>query len=268
MADNLDLLSSKFVFENTDLYSLSIRHQLDGYSFSVKNQNGIVVAVKHVVCNKNYDLHDEPLFQLNYRNISYIECGSFSFIPDSIFSEDSCKLFLPIEKDKLTLSNVRYCTPSSALSDKVNVAFVLNDKLLPAPIKQRLSDNKPVVFLHEMSLIADMAMSVEERLFVLCEVSSSVLDVVVVKDAKILMATSYSVCTELDVLYYIMEVYRALNLDSENVKLFLSGDLVAFPVVDVIKNYIRYHNVIYPENISDDITIPHSEYFSLISKSM
>lgn len=268
MADNLDLLSSKFVFENTDLYSLSIRHQLDGYSFSVKNQNGIVVAVKRVVCNKNNDLQDEPLLQLNYRNVSYIECGSFSFIPDSLFPEDSCRLFLPVEKDKLILSDVRYCMPSSALSDKIKVAFVLNDKLLPAPIKQRLSENKPVAFLHEMSLIADMAMSVEERLFVLCEVSSSVLDVIAVKDAKILLATSYSVGTELDVLYFIMEVYRALNLDPEHVKLFLSGDLAAFPVVDVINDYVRYHNVIYPENISDDITIPHPEYFSLISKSM
>lgn len=268
MADNLDLLSSKFVFENTNIYSLSIRHQPDGYSFSVLDDNGIVVAIKHVVCDKNYDLGGDPLLNLHFKSIKYIECSHYAIIPDALLSDKS-KLFLPLEKDKIAISGTKCCTPiSSVISEKVNVVFVSNDKQLPSPLKQLMQNGFEILFTHEMALLINMATSVEERIFMLCEVMANALNIIAVNNDKMVMCTSYAVNSELDILYYVMEAYHVLNFDPNSVKLFFIGDMVTFPFLNEVKKFVRFCSSIPPANLSADIIIPNPEYFTLISNSI
>ena len=266
MADNLDLLSSKFVFENTMQYSLSIRHQPDGYSFSVKDDNGIVVAVKHLVSEKNYIPDNDPLLNLNFNKVTYIESGAFALIPVSLFSPEHAKIFMPLEKDKLSISNIRHCSiPDNILMDNSLIAFVSNDKQLPQQIKSRLSKDLNTEFSHDALLLIKMAAMIDEHSFVLCELMAGKLIVLAVNNAKISAITSYSVNTELDMLYYVMEMYRVLNFNPEQVKLFISGELTLFSFRNIVKDFVRFHDVITPKNISDDISLPNPEYFSLIS---
>ena len=149
--------------------------------------------------------------------------------------------------------------------DNSLITVVSNDKQLPQQIKSRLSKDLNTEFSHDALLLIKMAAMIDEHSFVLCELMAGKLIVLAVNNAKISAITSYSVNTELDMLYYVMEMYRVMNFNPEQVKLFISGELTLFPFRNIVKDFVRFHDVITPKNISDDISLPNPEYFSLIS---
>ena len=268
--DELLFVDSTFEKDNTSRYELSIQLCLDGFSFSIlcsknkclalfqskritsENENNSIEALKNSVRNCEY-------LNLSYAKVSVLWLTKkASLIPSEFFSEDlaidSFQLCHPLLKDeiirwdelKVMNSYLVYSIPS-ALPEFIESQFAgakishQNIHFYQRALKELIDIKHPKVYI---------------------QIYDNFFDAFIPGNNQKHVANSFSYKEETDMVYYILNIYKQLKLNTAYSQLFLSGKIDhVSKSYQILKRYIK---VITIEGISNEIIrndrISNSEY--------
>jgi hypothetical protein len=166
-------------------------------------------------------IHDESdLLKRDYKKTSIlIDTAAHTIIPSKIYSEENAGKFLEFNFSLRSHENV--------LVDDLGLISAKNIYWLPYEIE--MTADKIFAnynFRHVSSvLVSSLISMVEKNVLLLLHISSDRMDVVVSKDMDLVFCNSFVFGTAEDMIYYILQVYKQLNLDPRNVPLMLAGEM-------------------------------------------
>ena len=233
----IDLISSSFSTEHCNDYSLSIREFPNGFSFSVTELSSKrCIAIKHVP-NKTFKqiVQDEPLLQLKFRTIQLVANAPFALVPNAIFEAKEAKEYLPLERFKKGRAIVKW--------NKTPYECYCTFDIRRFPLYK-----SEVNYVHPLTALLQLAIKQEKNSFMLIELVSGYIHMVVLKEGKLLIANSFETDNSDDSAYYIMSVYQQLELNQEQFPILIVGDkaLKQNPT-ELLTLYIRDINSVKPD---------------------
>ncbi len=248
----LDYIASDFAVDLSKQYCLSIRQNLDGYSFCVIDKAlAKCVAIKYVPASKasaasNRLFENESLLQLEYDKVHFWGEGAYTLVPNAIASEDNFTSFLPIEKK---LQN-RAKLLKTEITETESIVCYTNQWEMP---------NIQCVLHHSIEPLLQIGIRCSEYESVWCEITNHYANIAIIKNSKIVLANSYQISSKEDIYYYILACYQQFGLSVTDVKLHVTGRFNDEKIDDFLKEYIKSVDVIMPKywnNEFDNIYAP------------
>ena len=241
--DSLDLnLSSK--------YHLSIQAGLDGFSFCILDTSRKkYLALKHFSFDPSIQevqlaskiqevISSEELLHKQYKKVYMsIVNEKTVLVPSSLFDKTNLSDYFGYSQ-VLNKNDV-------LLYNKMNNTGAYNIFAIPAGIDSVLDDYFPVrnLYHHSVSFIENSLDSSragfnEKRVYI--EVHRSFFNIVVTNGDSLLLYNTYTYRDSRDLLYYVLNIYKQLELSVENNALIISGDIaVNSNNYFLIKKYFR-----------------------------
>jgi hypothetical protein len=199
--------------------------------WSIQNKEGFFGISESL--KKIYE--DSSLLKRKYNNSTFlIDTGVHTIIPEKFFSENDAKKYLEF--------NFSLNSNEKINTDDIKSIAAKNIYLLPAEIEisvKKLFQN--YCFQHVSSVLAASLLSMNEpQEKVLVNISSGRIDILASKNKDLLFCNSFYFKSAEDMIYYILQVYKQLNLDPQFVPVMLAGDIekksAAF---EIIYKYIK-----------------------------
>lgn len=261
----------------TTQYSLSIRIDPDGLSFSVYSH-----LVSRYIVLESVNLHNSSSF-------SSLESAKALFNDRlNVFFNQHPWILKPFRHTCLIINSVSFTLVPHALYDpaqkenyldfvhrKMNSGVILEHFLNSAEAWVVYSINKNLSellnrnfssakLLHHAGAMIETILPryrhSELRNPVFVNIRTGSFDIIVLKEGKLLYCNSFEWRSNEDLVYYLIFVLDQLNLNPENVPVVLSGGVDPdSPLFELIKRYIRHVDLIKnPDSSVPGISIPQS----------
>ena len=275
--------------DDHEKYRLSIQLRLDGFSFAI-----IDPELKQLMHVQNFRLAEKPkqslenrwadilkYFQLLLQQDHYslytfqktiitIENKEYTFMPDSIFSNDK-------EKEQLLLNqNIQYSFKEFSNTipgtDRVIIGAIY--KPLYHMIQEYFESSK---LLHSLTVLQNEIEKYQRKkkqghtLYI--SVSNHDMHMIAVHNEELLMSNSFSFTSKEDFVYFILLAYDQLKMNTEEDPVFFLGDISkSSPIYQISWQYIRnIHFIDQTAGIKAGSAfdqIPIHEYFILIQSAL
>ncbi|MFI3297055.1 MAG: DUF3822 family protein [bacterium] len=258
----LDYIASDFAVDLSKQYSLSIRQNLDGYSFCVidKRQDKCV-AIKSVTTSKSsvnsiggdqlFEI--EPLLKLEYDKVIFFGEGAYALVPNAIISDNNLSSFLSIEK---RLQN-RAKLLKTEITEADTIVCYTNQWQVP---------NIQCVLHHSVEPLLQMGMRCSEYESVWCEITNHYINIAIIKNSKIILVNSYQISSKEDIYYYILACYQQFGISVTDVRLHVTGRFNDEKIDDFLKEYIKGVDLIMPKYWNNEFDNIYAPDFTLLTE--
>jgi len=268
--DELLFVDSTFEKDNTSRYKLSIQLCLDGFSFSILSLENKCLALfqskklNTETDNGSIDVLKDSIRNCDYLNLTYHQVSVIwltkkaCLIPSELFSHDlatdSFQLCHPLLKteilnyDELKEMNayIIYALPL-ALPEFIQSQFTgaeishQTSRFYQNILKQNTTGKHPKVFV---------------------QIHDTFFDAFIPDNGQKHFINSFSFKEETDMVYYILNIYKQQNLNTEYSELYLSGKIdETHKAFQTLKQYIKEIVIdTIPNELLKKATVSNSEY--------
>lgn len=242
-------LSEKITVATAEKYSLSIRLEPDGLSFSFyskEEQDSFLYykvafdkSINYVAALKNFFFENDWLAWF-YKKVNIISVtNQYLLVPDVLYDE---------KKGKELLSSAYLAPQSGHCQNKLDsqsstLLYAIDEEVYEFCSRSLLNTH----FYHHLTPLIHFwnrqrKMSANKRMFV--SIFPDMIDIVYMEDGKLLFANSYLCKHSADVIYYILYVWKQLGFDQQKDILILNGEAsLLTPVFETTKKYIKMVNL-------------------------
>ncbi len=228
---------------------LSIQLKLDGFSFSILNQelNKVVAIVDHKfedakhplqLLEKIKDIYKESsLLNMNFSQVKVSHVNRIStLVPIALFDDDNLRTYLEFNHKLLENEYITFdLTNTEDIANVYSPFTVVNDFFF-----EKYGE---FTFKHFSSVLIDNFIdqsSVNQELKMFVHVQSNQFEIVVVENKKLILYNSYQYKTKEDLVYYILFVAEQLRQNPEDFDLELYGEIEPYSeIYALIYKYVR-----------------------------
>ena len=262
---------------NTKDTKLSIQFNLDGFSFCIINN-----TTKETLYFSEYIFEEKQItpqsllkkienifktdayLQKDFSAVLVIHQNNlFTLVPNQYFSEDKLSEYLNFNIKTLATDFIAFDDIESINAKNVYVPYInINNYLF-----QNFGEFE---YKHHLTIFIEKLISLnnsnEKKVYV--NVSKENFDIVVIQNKQLEFSNSFYFESKEDFIYYILFTFEQLKLDTEEVKLYFTGDIeLESEIYNITYQYIR--NVFFLESkntiFSKLNTSKHSNYILLNS---
>jgi len=281
ITSNIDKALSKEADKKySEFFELSIQFSLDGFSFCIyDNENNKLIAIESYAFQEleNYrqlateinDLvYDKKLLKKSYKKVNIIfESPKSTLIPFPLFDKSELNSYLKFNHNVESWEII--------LFDKLQNLEAYNIYTIPECINKTIKENFGSASISNFSsslieslLIKYKNQNLKNTVFV--NLRSNIFDIIIIEGTKLQLFNSFQFRTKEDFAYFLLFVFEQLNLNPEEIELFLIGSIdKSSKLYDIIFKYIR--NIDFIE--ANDLfrysyvfdSIPSHYYYNLIN---
>lgn len=227
-----------FVDETIDLnrahsYRLSIQFSLNGFSFSILDLvRGKYVALKHTSLEQEYTydqkgkkiqevFYSDPCLQVGYKKTTVLVVSPKSvLIPSSYFKQKDLIQYFKFNYDLQELEEIHFnyiqdIEAYNIFSLPNPVSNVITEKFINA---QFYHQGLPLINYYINNSRSDHTCSA-------LSINEDFIDIAVLYGSRLHLYNSYYWSAYEDIIYYLLYVYKQLNLDVSENELHVNGDL-------------------------------------------
>ena len=246
---DIDLIDETFEISQSENYYLSVQTGLDKLSFCVFNtiSNKYVVLRSYPVSGGNLDsmttdcraiFKKDDLLGLRYKNSNHLWVSPrFTFVPEHLFDGNEADLYLTF--------NHGAATNEQTLQNYVRPACLYSVFSYPETLTALLKSFQPNINLFHHStpfietLIRGRIPSSISKIGMAAYFYSSNLDIVLVKNTKLLFYNTFEINAPADSVYYLTIVANQFEMDLSSTKLMYAGSLKDMPPeTTILKDYV------------------------------
>jgi hypothetical protein len=256
-----NLKNNSIDFKNLEENHLSIQLSLDGFSFCIYNipSTKIAVFAKFEFTNSNPTPFDhlklveqlftqEELLKINYKSVSVTHFNNLiTQVPLPFFDKKNLKNYLQ--------NTVKVLDNDYVTFDEINNSEIVNVYIPFVNINNFLLDNYGTfIFKHSSTVLIETLLnqyknSEEDYCFV--NVFNFNFEIVLLKNKKFELYNNFTFRTKEDFIYYILFTAEQLNLNPEEFKLVLLGDVEKeSELYTILYQYIRNIEFYKPEKLN------------------
>jgi hypothetical protein len=262
---------------NSEENKLSIQLSLDGFSFCIYNtvSNKIeVLGSYEFVSKKNTpEKHlelvkevfvEEPILKNSFKEVQVVHFNNLvAQVPQPFFDKENLPVYLNytvkvLENDYITFDEV-----SNANLNNVYIPFVNINNFL-------LDQYGAFTFKHSSTVLIEKLLATyknTDNSYVFINVMQQQFEIVVLINGKFQLYNFFNFSTKEDFIYYILFVAEQLNLNPEEFKIILMGDIEKeSQLYDILYQYVRHISFFNPNSFPEIIanTSKHT-YFTLLN---
>ncbi len=259
---------------------LSIQLKLDGFSFSILNEelNKVVAVVDYKFDDTKHPLdllekvkqifNENSLLSMDFSKVKVSHVNSIStLVPVALFDDDELRSYLDFNQKLLENEYLTYDIINSGEIANVYSPFtVVNDFLF--------DKYGEFVFKHFSSVLIDNFLeqsNINQELKFFVHVQSNQFEIVVVENKKLILYNSFLYETKEDFVYYILFVAEQLKQNPEDFDLELYGEIEPYSeIYALLYKYVR--NVYFGKRLdkheySHELdTLNEHDFFALINQ--
>ena len=247
---DIDLIDETFDVSQSENYYLSVQTGLDRLSFCVFNTviNKYVVLRSYLVSGLNLDsmttdcraiFEKDDLLGLRYKNSSHLWISPhFTFVPEHLFDSNEADLYLTF--------NHEVAANEQTLQNYVRPAGLYSVFSYPETLTALLKLFQPDInlFHHTTPFIENLIRgripSSISKLGMAAYFYSGNLDIVLVKNNKLLFYNTFEINAPADSVYYLTIVANQFEIDLSSTKLMYAGSLKDMsPETVILKDYVE-----------------------------
>jgi len=227
--------------ENSHSYQLLMYYSKNRFAYCIfdSNENEFLGINTNIIYNIS-DLErilENNIFGWDFESSKInIQSTKSTVIPNSFFEEKMVKKYLyfneEINDDNTNFSwdELKYMDAIVAYSLNTQIKTILKEKFKKIKFKSQSS-----VFID--SILRKSAQSEKNTVFIdLCD---NKFDIGIIKQSKLFLYNNFTFSTREDFLYYILNCYNTLNLDSKKTKLSISGEFQKNELIPALKDYLN-----------------------------
>ena len=223
-------------------YILSIRINSDGFSLLINDESGLLLSTQQI-SKALLNLSVEEIVRTisvetpyNYKRVNIIcESDSYVFIPTPFFKQDEAMDFLYFQHKKEKNERVLYNYVPDW--DTVNV-FAISSAL-----EQALARLFPESIVeHQLSWLLKNKIKAQQANSLSIWVRSKMLDVIALKNGKLLLLNSFSYQTPEDFTYHVLNIIEQLSLDIEKCDVLLYNSEKKPELTKILEKYVKVIN--------------------------
>lgn len=253
---DIDLLDISLDSENTQNYFLSIQADLNGFSFCILDiEKKTYLGIRHYDIKDIYSIDDytdkllnifneDKLLNKLYKSVSFIYLTQKSIlIPASFFDKSNLKAYFEFNHNISELDEIHY-----NFLGEINAYNVF---IIPNYIASKIVNRfRNVKFYHQAtpfikSIFEKNANKEKECVYI--NMNSKFVDIAVAGENRLKLYNTFQFQNETDLLYFVLYIYKQLNLDTQKNKLFISGDQGDKPqYFKALRKYINTVNYLEP----------------------
>lgn len=269
--------NSNISLEKTKDIALSIQFSLDGFSFCIsdiltKKTIFFTAYIFDETKNSPEDLLKEikTIFksdtnlQLEYSNVDVIHQSNLAtIVPNAYFDEESLSSYLNYNIKTLKNDFITFDDISEIKAKNVYVPYVNINNYLFQNFGEFEYKHHQTVLLEKLLKIDS---SDEKVMYV--NVSNNTFDIVVLENKKLILSNSFSYNTKEDFIYYILFIAEQLQLNTEEFKLYFTGEIdIEAAIYKITYTYIK--NILFLESensIFKDLELANYSNYILLGK--
>jgi len=257
---------------------LSIQLSLDGFSFCIYNKiqkeigafevfefsNNTISPQKQLELVKNiYD--NNELLSLKYHSVRVVHYNNLvTQVPKPFFDKNNLKSYLQYSIKLLENDFVAFDMLSNTAIVNIYVPFVNINNFL-------LDKYGSFTFKHSSTILIEKLIhrfKNFENDVCIVNVTKNKFEMIVLKNHKLALYNYFDFTTKEDFIYYILFTAEQLNLNPEEFKLFLMGDIEKeSELYDMLYKYIRNISFFIPKNFPKALhSISKHAYFTLLNQ--
>lgn len=228
---------------------LSIQLKLDGFSFSILNEdlNKVVAIVDYKLEDVKHPLHllekvkdiynESSLLKMKFSKVKVSHVNSIStLVPVALFDDDNLRPYLEfnhklLENEYLTFDIIN----SEEIANVYSPFTVVNDFLF-----EKYGE---FTYKHFSSVLIDNFIdqsSSNQELKMFVHVQGTQFEIVVIENKKLVLYNSYKYQTKEDLVYYILFVAEQLRQNPEDFDLELYGEIEQYSeIYALLYKYVR-----------------------------
>jgi len=245
---DITFLDETLDVNQTNNYHISIQCQLNGFSFSVLDTlNNKYVALKNFMFQRDLpeDMYyekvedivaDEEFFSKKYKSSSLIYATrKITLLPDKFFDVDHLKNYFKLNHDLDELDELHY--------NRIHKTNIYSIYAVPNYIATTFVQRLPGMKFY--SQITPMLFPVysqlkQNKLSVRVNLNLDFLDIAVISSNKLILFNTFSFESESDIIYYLLLIYKKLNLKPVETELIVSGEIPkGSPLPELIKKFFK-----------------------------
>ena len=230
--------------ENSQSYQLLMHYSKNRFSYCIFDSNeneflGVNTNIIHNISDFKKIL-TKNVFDWEFESLKInIQSIKSTIIPHSFFEKKMIEKYLyfneQFDSQKMIFSwdELKYMDAVVAYSLNKKIKTILKEKFKKIQFKSQAS-----VFID--SILRKSARSKENTVFI--DICSNRFDIGVLKQSKLFLYNNFTFSKKEDFLYYILNCYNTLNLDTKKTKLHISGEfqknIFTLPLQDYLNNII------------------------------
>ncbi|MDR1729143.1 MAG: DUF3822 family protein [Prevotellaceae bacterium] len=227
----MEVTDRSFNLSQTTNYTLSIRFIPDGFCFIVFNRHNKKILHFAEITNKNKEPQslfrenaaNNPILQHPFEEILCVwDTPLYTLLPNSVFSEENTALFWKLNFGADNAQKLTF------FSDKLKLPEIVNIYAVPTAYVAFLRELfPPVQFINQQSaqIISSLLENRKENNSqVYIRIHRDFFDALVLQKGKIVLANSYRFQTKDEFLYFSINIFEQLQLDTGSTEIILSGE--------------------------------------------
>ncbi len=258
----MEVTDRSFELSQTINYTLSIRFTSGGFCFIVFNRRNKKILHFSEITGKDKDpklllkehASTNPVLQCSFEEILCIwDTPLYTLLPNSIFSEENISLFWELNFGENNPDELNF------FSDKLKLPEIVNVYAIPAEYVALLKEIFPSIqFMNQQSVQIIYSLFENKKknnLQVFIQIHTDFFDALVVEKGKVILANSYHFQSKDEFLYFSINLFEQLQLDSRSTEVVLLGEKdekgAEGEKADMLRKYIRTVN---SEKITTDVS--------------
>lgn len=271
--------NNRIDFNNLEENHISIQLSLDGFSFCIYNkaERAFIAFAEYQFESDNLTpfqhlemveqlFKNDDLLKLKYKTVSVSHFNDLvSQVPLPFFDKNHLSQYLKYTIKVLENDYITYDQLQNSEIVNVYIPFVNINNFL-------IDTYGSFEFKHSSTILIEKLLSEFKNSdgdFCFVNVSKNNFELVILKDKKVTLFNCFSFKTKEDFIYYILFTIEQLNLNPEELKLILLGNIDAqSELFSILFKYIRNVDFYRPTNFSSFLkeTIPAHSNFTLLNQ--
>jgi hypothetical protein len=241
---DIDLIDKSLDRANTQNYHLSIQADLNGFSFCILDiKRRTYIGLRHYQFEKVYSIDDytdkltavlneDKLIDLQYKSSSFVYLTQKStLIPESFFDKSNLKAYFQFNQSLNELDEIHYNFLSEINAYNI---FAIPNYI----VNEIVSHIENIILFHQatpfIKIIVKRGIDKENKC-VYVNMNNKFIDIAVAARHSLFLYNTFQFQNENDLLYFILYIYKQLNLDTKKNKLLITGEQ---------SDNIKYHNAL------------------------
>ena len=230
---DIDLIDNSLDKGNTQNYHLSIQANLNGFSFCILDiEKRIYLGLRHYNFEKVYSIDDyvdnltevfneDNLLDGQYKSSSFIYLSQKStLIPESFFDKSNLKAYFAFNQSLSELDEIHYnfLTEINAYNIFAIPNYIVNEIF---------SRFKNVNLFHQATPFVKIIFENKgtgESKCVYINMNNKFIDIAVAAQDRLYLYNTFQFQNETDLLYFVLYIYKQLDLDTRKNKLLVAGE--------------------------------------------
>ncbi len=230
---DIDFIDKSLNRENTQNYHLSIQADLSGFSFCILDiKKRIYLGLRSYTFEKIYSTEDyadkltevfkeDKLLDCQYKSGGFIYLSQKStLIPEIFFDKENLKAYFEFNQSLNELDEIHF---NFLAEINAYIIFAIPNYV----VNEIIGRFENVKLFHQATplikiIFKNKDIKEHERVYV--NMNNKFIDIAVVAGNRLCLYNTFQFQNETDLLYFILYIYKQLNLDTRKNKLFISGE--------------------------------------------